>query len=79
MREIEAARKRIADLETALLRRGRDTLTAVLRIEAFREVTEATIRSTDERTFPVQVDGDYIGDFEELELTVEPRALLAVA
>ena len=35
-RELEAARKRIADLETALLRRGRDTLTAVLRIEAFR-------------------------------------------
>jgi len=36
-RELEAARKRIADLEAALLRRGRDTLTAVLRIEAFRE------------------------------------------
>ena len=36
-RELEAARKRIADLETALLRRGRDALTAVLRIEAFRE------------------------------------------
>ena len=35
--ELEAARKRIADLETALLRRGRDTLTAVLRIEGFRE------------------------------------------
>ncbi len=37
VRELEAARKRIADLETALLRRGRDALTAVLRIEAFRE------------------------------------------
>ena len=36
-RELEAARKRIAELESALLRRGRDTLTAVLRIEAFRE------------------------------------------
>ena len=36
-RELEAAGKRIADLEAALLRRGRDTLTAVLRIEAFRE------------------------------------------
>lgn len=35
--ELEAARKRIADLETALLRRDRDTLTAVLRIEGFRE------------------------------------------
>ena len=37
VRELEAARKRIADLEAALLRRGRDTLTTVLRIEAFRE------------------------------------------
>ncbi len=36
-RELEAARKRIADLETALMRRGRDTLTTVLRIESFRE------------------------------------------
>jgi diguanylate cyclase (GGDEF)-like protein/putative nucleotidyltransferase with HDIG domain len=36
-RELEAARKRIAELESALMRRGRDTLTAVLRIEAFRE------------------------------------------
>ncbi|MFP5363619.1 MAG: HD-GYP domain-containing protein [Thermoleophilia bacterium] len=36
-RELEAARTRIADLETTLLRRGRDALTAVLCIEAFRE------------------------------------------
>ncbi|HVF77644.1 MAG TPA: diguanylate cyclase [Solirubrobacteraceae bacterium] len=36
-RELDAARQRISDLETALLRRGRDALTAVLRIEAFRE------------------------------------------
>jgi diguanylate cyclase (GGDEF)-like protein/putative nucleotidyltransferase with HDIG domain len=35
--ELEAARKRIADLEAALQRRGRDALTTVLRIEAFRE------------------------------------------
>ena len=49
------------------------------RIEAFREVTEARVTSTDERDFPVQVDGDYIGDFDQLELSVEPQALLAVA
>jgi len=48
--ELEAARKRIADLETALLRRGRDTLTAVLRIEAFREqLAEETGRSARRR------------------------------
>jgi diacylglycerol kinase family enzyme len=49
------------------------------KIETFRDVTEAKVTSTDERAFPVQVDGDYIGDFEELELGVAPRALIAVA
>ncbi len=31
------------------------------------------------RPFPVHVDGDYIGDFAELELGIEPRALTVVA
>ncbi len=31
------------------------------------------------RRFPVQVDGDYIGDFGELELGIEPGALTVVA
>lgn len=31
------------------------------------------------RSFPVQVDGDYIGDFTELELSVDPGALIVVA
>ncbi len=31
------------------------------------------------RRFPVQVDGDYIGDFEEVEVGIEPRALTVVA
>lgn len=48
-------------------------------------VSEALVRSvsTDEdgspRRFPVQVDGDYIGDFTELQVGVEPRALTIVA
>jgi diguanylate cyclase (GGDEF)-like protein/putative nucleotidyltransferase with HDIG domain len=49
MRELEAARQRIADLETALLRRGRDTLTAVLRIEAFREQLVEELQRTRRR------------------------------
>jgi len=48
-RELEGARKRIADLEAALLRRGRDTLTAVLRIEAFREQLVDELRRTKRR------------------------------
>jgi diacylglycerol kinase family enzyme len=49
------------------------------RIEPFRDVTEARVTSTDERPFPVQVDGDYIGDFEELDLSVAPLALTVVS
>ena len=48
-------------------------------------VTEALVQSISEdesgtlRRFPVQVDGDYIGDFAELDVSVEPRALTIVA
>jgi diacylglycerol kinase family enzyme len=49
------------------------------RIESFRDVTRATVSSTDDRPFPVQVDGDYIGDCEDLELSVAPRALTVVS
>lgn len=54
-------------------------------IDHFEGVTEARLESvsTDEggrpRAFPLQVDGDYIGDFTELDLGVEPRALSIVA
>jgi diacylglycerol kinase family enzyme len=54
-------------------------------IDHAEDVTEALIQSISEdeggvrRRFPVQVDGDYIGDFAELEATVEPRALTVVA
>jgi diacylglycerol kinase family enzyme len=48
-------------------------------------VTEALVTSisTDadgvQRRFPVQVDGDYIGDFAELKVSIDPRALTIVA
>ena len=54
-------------------------------IEHFENVTTATIRSTSEnkdgitRPFPVQVDGDYIGEQTHLELSVVPGALTIVA
>jgi diacylglycerol kinase family enzyme len=54
-------------------------------IEEFAGVTEARIESISRdregviRPFPVQVDGDYIGDHGELELGIEPRALTVVA
>jgi len=54
-------------------------------IDHVASVTEGRIESlsTDAagaaRSFPVQVDGDYIGDFTELELGIEPGALTVVA
>jgi len=54
-------------------------------IDHFAAVTEARIASISEtkdgvtRPFPVQVDGDYIGERTELELRVDPGALTVVA
>jgi diacylglycerol kinase family enzyme len=54
-------------------------------IQHFAGITEATIASISEtkdgvtRPFPVQVDGDYIGERTEIELSVNPGALTIVA
>jgi diacylglycerol kinase family enzyme len=54
-------------------------------IEHFAGVTEATVASVSEtrdgvtRPFPVQVDGDYIGEKTEMTLRVDPGALTVVA
>ena len=48
-------------------------------------VTEALVTSVSEdaegviRPFPVQVDGDYIGEYSELQVGIAPRALTVVA
>jgi diacylglycerol kinase family enzyme len=56
-----------------------ETVSRHRRIEGFREVMHARIESVDDRPFPVQVDGDYIGNFSELELRPAPSALTVVA
>jgi diacylglycerol kinase family enzyme len=54
-------------------------------IEHFEGITSGRLESIslDEggrtRPFPLQVDGDYIGDYTELELGIEPDALTVVA
>jgi diacylglycerol kinase family enzyme len=48
-------------------------------VEVLPELTVATVEALDDRPFPVQVDGDYIGDFSEVEFGVSPRGLMAVA
>jgi diacylglycerol kinase family enzyme len=55
------------------------------RIAHFEDVTTATIDSISEtregvtRHFPVQVDGDYIGERTHLDLSVKPAALTVIA
>jgi diacylglycerol kinase family enzyme len=48
-------------------------------IETFSDVTRATVEAVDGRPFPVQVDGDYIGEFESVAYGVEPGALAVVS
>jgi len=49
------------------------------RVEAFRGIAEATVRSLDGRPVPFQVDGDHIGDAEEVRFEIEPAALRVVS
>ncbi|HEU4701177.1 MAG TPA: diacylglycerol kinase family protein [Conexibacter sp.] len=49
------------------------------RVEGFAGVSEATIRSLDERPLPLQVDGDYLGELSEVALRVDPGALHVVS
>jgi diacylglycerol kinase family enzyme len=49
------------------------------KVEAFAGVDQVTVRSTDGRAVPLQVDGDHIGDAEEATFTVDPGALRVVA
>jgi diacylglycerol kinase family enzyme len=54
-------------------------------IDHFDGVTECRVESISEdpegriRQFPVQVDGDYIGDHGELDVSIEPSALAIIA
>ncbi len=54
-------------------------------IDHFEGLTKARLSSISEdergqaRAFPVQVDGDYLGDFADLDLGIEPGALSLVA
>jgi diacylglycerol kinase family enzyme len=54
-------------------------------IEGFQDLTEARVESISKdahghpRHFRVQVDGDYIGEYTEAEIGIEPRALTLVA
>jgi diacylglycerol kinase family enzyme len=48
-------------------------------IEAFPDTLDALVESTDGRPFPVQVDGDYIGERDSVRYAIAPGALTIVS
>jgi diacylglycerol kinase family enzyme len=48
-------------------------------IAGFPRVSEARVVAQDDRPFPVQVDGDFIGEFSEVEYGVRPGGLVVVS
>jgi diacylglycerol kinase family enzyme len=48
-------------------------------IEPLPGVARLRVEATDDRPFPLQVDGDYIGEYAEAEFGVLPGGLMAVA
>jgi diacylglycerol kinase family enzyme len=48
-------------------------------VEPLPELSAARVEAIDDRPFPVQVDGDYIGEYSEVEFGVTPGGLLAVS
>jgi diacylglycerol kinase family enzyme len=74
-------RASVADMPTLIPRLFSARAKTVQRhrqVAGFGDLDYAQIRAI-EGTFPLQVDGDYIGDFEEASYGVVPRALTVVA
>jgi diacylglycerol kinase family enzyme len=48
-------------------------------VESLGELRSLRVEAIEDRPFPVQVDGDYIGEFGEIDFSAAPGALLAVS
>jgi diacylglycerol kinase family enzyme len=48
-------------------------------VEGLGELQTFRVDAMDDRAFPLQVDGDYVGDFESVTYAVKPGGLLVVA
>jgi diacylglycerol kinase family enzyme len=48
-------------------------------ITGFSDVTSVKARSVDGKKVPLQLDGDWVGDFDEVEFSVRPGALTVVS
>ena len=56
-----------------------DSVARHRQIESFTDLRGLRVVSVDGGTFPLQVDGDYVGEFEEIEFGVTPAALSVVS
>ena len=75
-------RARPLDIPTVAPRVLSGSAAAVARhrhIEALGELHGFSVHSVDGRPFPVEVDGDYVGERDEVDYGVVPRALAVVA
>jgi diacylglycerol kinase family enzyme len=48
-------------------------------VQGFDPVPHATVTTLDGRAFPVEADGDYLGEFERVDYGIAPRSLAVVA
>jgi diacylglycerol kinase family enzyme len=48
-------------------------------IEGFRDLRSIRVERVGDRALPVEVDGDYVGEFDEVEYGIAPRSLRVVA
>jgi diacylglycerol kinase family enzyme len=48
-------------------------------IVSLQDLPGLRVETTDGRPFPLQLDGDYVGEFEEIEFGVEPAGLAVVS
>ncbi|MGN6188985.1 MAG: diacylglycerol/lipid kinase family protein, partial [Conexibacter sp.] len=48
-------------------------------VSSFSGAHHAHVRSLDDRPLPLQVDGDYLGEFPQLDVRVDPGALRVVS
>ena len=58
---------------------SRARVTGNRQISQLADTDELTVRSTDGRPLPLQVDGDFLGDVDEARYTIMPEALSVVA
>jgi diacylglycerol kinase family enzyme len=69
----------LATLIPRLLSASSQTVLRHRQVEGLPGLTHARLEAIDDMPFPVQVDGDFLGEYDEVELTVVPGGLMTVS